>query len=458
MTSKHSASITVLGGGPAGLAVGYYAKKKGLSFRIYEAQKRLGGNAITLQHGDFLFDSGAHRLHDKHPEITQEVLNLLGSDIKKIEVPSQIYHEKRFIDFPLSPLNLFLCLGPIRFIKAIIAFLKAKLSKTQATHHFEGLAIKSYGYDIASRFLLNYSEKLWGLPCNRLSPSVAGRRIKGLNLKTFIKEALFGRKAKTAHLDGSFYYPTYGIGMIANKLGEFCGKENIRTEARITKIKHENNRIKKIEINGSETVSVEEVVSTLPATLFLKLMHPAPPSSILAVAGTLRFRNVKLVTLFINKPSITRNGSIYFPDTDHVFTRVYEPRNRSPFMAPPGQTSLVAEIPCQPEDDLWQSKDQDVIQKVQASYEAIGWIKRNDVIGAQVHDIPFAYPVLELGCEEKIQQINDYLMTFENLKITGRSGKFMYTHIHDMMLFGKEIIEEEFANKTSGSPLHPVEA
>ena len=53
--------ITILGAGPAGLAVGYYAQKNGLPFRIYEANNCIGGNSITLKHGDFLFDSGAHQ-------------------------------------------------------------------------------------------------------------------------------------------------------------------------------------------------------------------------------------------------------------------------------------------------------------------------------------------------------------------------------------------------------------
>jgi len=65
--------ITVLGGGPAGLSIGYYAKKKGIPFTIYEASDCIGGNSTTLRHGDFLYDSGAHRLHDKDASVTEEL-------------------------------------------------------------------------------------------------------------------------------------------------------------------------------------------------------------------------------------------------------------------------------------------------------------------------------------------------------------------------------------------------
>ena len=121
-------NIAILGGGPAGLAVGYFAKKKNFPFTIYEEADHLGGNCITLKHGNFSFDSGAHRLHDKDPEMTAELKSLLGDDLMKIEVPSQIYHNGRFIDFPLSPLNLLLGLGLITSFRATLSLLKAKLN------------------------------------------------------------------------------------------------------------------------------------------------------------------------------------------------------------------------------------------------------------------------------------------------------------------------------------------
>jgi len=50
--------ITVLGGGPAGLSIGYYAKKKDIPFTIYEANDCIGGNSTTLRHGDFSIIQG----------------------------------------------------------------------------------------------------------------------------------------------------------------------------------------------------------------------------------------------------------------------------------------------------------------------------------------------------------------------------------------------------------------
>jgi len=436
--------LSILGGGPAGLAVGYFASKKGVPFTIYEASAEIGGNARTLRRGEFLFDTGAHRWHDKDAEITQELFNLMGNDLHKVEAPSQTYHNRKFIDFPLSPLNLFLTLGPDVFFRAGFDFLRSRLGAETDAEHFEAFAVRTYGRTIASRFLLNYSEKLWGAPCDRLSPKIAGRRLKGLDLKTFLTEVFLGRQAKAEHLDGVFYYPVKGIGAIPERLAERCGWQNIRTNSAVTRVFHDGARIAAIEINGKDRIPAQHVISTLPVSLFLKLMDPAPSPEILAAAGALRFRNLRLVVLCIGRDRVSPNASVYFPDPEHPFTRVYEPKNRSRAMAPAGKTSLVAEVPCQPEDALWRMEEAELARLVAGKFVETGWIKPEEIIDAAAYRIPNAYPIIELGGEGKTSLIMGYLGGFGNLSVSGRSGRFMYTHLHDMMRFGKDIVEGLF--------------
>ena len=90
--------VAILGGGPAGFSVGYYAKKYDIKFTIFEASDKVGGNCITLKKGDFLFDLGAHRLHDKNPVITNEIKELMKDQLKLINVPSQIFFQGKYID------------------------------------------------------------------------------------------------------------------------------------------------------------------------------------------------------------------------------------------------------------------------------------------------------------------------------------------------------------------------
>lgn len=436
------AHITILGGGPAGLAVGYYAKKHQLPFTVYESSDSIGGNAVTLKHGDFLFDSGAHRFHDKDIEVTREIKELLGEKLVKVNAPSQIYRDGKFIDFPLSPLNLIKSLGLVTSIKAGFELALSRLITREPSQDFEQFALATYGKTIASYFLLNYSEKLWGLSSHKLSTGISGNRLKGLSLRTFLTEIISGKHEKVKHLDGSFYYPETGIGNIPEKLGEFCGKGNILTNSKITRVFHDYNKIQEIEINGDRRVKIDEVVSTLPPCLLLQIMEPRPAEKILLLASSLRYRNLILVAFFLNKESVTRNASVYFPDSRFLFTRVYEPRNRSRLMSPLGKTSLVVEIPCQTEDKIWSMENTKLTQLVSSQLAEVGWVTENDIIDASVIKLNQAYPILELGYEARVQQVFAYLNNFSNLKISGRNGKFTYTHIHDMMRFGKNLIND----------------
>ena len=56
--------IHIIGGGPAGLGIGYYANKQNIDVSIFEASESIGGNCKTLIDGDFRYDTGAHRFHD----------------------------------------------------------------------------------------------------------------------------------------------------------------------------------------------------------------------------------------------------------------------------------------------------------------------------------------------------------------------------------------------------------
>lgn len=451
MNQKHTLMnrprhVTILGGGPAGLAVGYYAKKNGLLFTIYEAKERVGGNCVTFRFEDFFFDSGAHRFHGKDKEATKELSILIGQELKKIYTPSHLYHKGKFIIFPFTPLDLATSLGPDAFLKACAGLIKTRLQGKKPNKNFETFALFHYGPFIAKSFLLNYSEKLWGLPSVRLSPHIAHERLKGLDLKTFLLGSIFGRKNNDRHLEGSFYYPAKGIGVITKRLAEFCKEENIQKNARVTKIIHHQGKIRGIEINGNTERETDIVVNTLPLDYFLQIMRPQIPGKISSLAQGLRWRATILAAFFLNAESATKSATLYFPDPSFLFTRIYEPKNRSSHMSPAGKTSLVAEIPCQEGDNLWNLQDNKITNRIRSNLIDIGLIKEKSIIGSTVKRLEHTYPMLEVGYEKKIQEINLFLKSFGNLTHAGRNGRFKYAWVHDMLRDGREIINQYIYN------------
>ncbi len=356
------------------------------------------------------------------------------------KIPSVIHREGRLIDFPLSPLNLLRRLGPGTFLKATGEVLARRLQGGASASDLESFALNAYGPTLAGLFLLNYSRKLWGLDCHLISANATGKRLNGLSLRTFVTEAFQGRRAKTRHLDGEFLYPRLGIGTIADRLRDSCGAANVRLQARVTRILHDGRRIQAFEINGTERIAADHVVTTLPLTVFLRRMDPAPPEDILTLAGQIRFRNLILVALFFSAPRITGFGTVYFPGQDFPFTRIYEPKNRSPHMSPPDQTSVVAEIPCQEDEATWQMGDAELIHRVRSHLQPLEWFPDSQVLDGQVQRLKHAYPVLEKGIESKVERVSAYLGAFENLAQCGRNANFLHSSMHDVIRQGKELV------------------
>jgi hypothetical protein len=56
----------------------------------------------------------------------------------------------------------------------------------------------------------------------------------------------------------------------------------------------------------------------------------------------------------------------------------------------------------------------------------------NEVVASAHHEVPFAYPILEVGAEAKAERLKQYLDRFDNLHRLGRSADFVYTHTHNL--------------------------
>ena len=434
--------VTILGGGAAGLATGYYAAKRGYPFQIYESQNRLGGICATHCRQDgFCFDTGAHRFHNKILKVTKEIQGLLGDDLRKINIKSMIYLNNHFVDFPLSPLNLIKNLGIILVLKSGFDWIKSRVRfKKQMFHNFEEYAVYKYGRFIAKRLLLNYTEKLWGTSCDRLLTEITGERLKGLSLSSFIIEIFNSSEIKTTHLDGTFYYPRQGFGRIVEKMAEKICDHSCHTGKEITKVFHEYQRITAVELNHREVVDTDRVVSTLPLPRFIEMLTPACPPEILELSQYLTYRNIILIVFFLNRRSITSFGTVYFPDARFPFNRVSEPRNRSIEMSPPGKTSLLVEIPCDQSLRLTEASKQEYTSNVQKQLQEIGWVRDSDVLGTHVELVKYAYPLLLVEHQQRLEKIFKYLKQFDNLSLCGRNSLFKYTHFHDMMYQAEKAI------------------
>jgi protoporphyrinogen oxidase len=440
MASKNNIKLHILGAGPAGLAAGYFAKKSGIPFHIFEASGVYGGNCRTIVEGDYRFDTGAHRFHDKNQEITKEIKSLMRDELQLVDAPSKIFINDNFIDFPLRLKDLFIHLHTGDMIKIIFENIQNILRAKRSPMNFKELAYSKYGFTLSELFLIGYTEKLWGKESELLHTDVAGDRLKKLNLLSFISEMIFKNK-RSDHLDGSFYYPISGFGSIFDKIVEFIGIENISFNSPVRKLLHKDKRLEEIVYGDNDSVKVTDVINTLPVDLTTNIFEPLLPKEIQDGINNIKYRNLKLCTVFLNISQFSPNASIYFPEISNPITRIYEPKNRSSKMAPKDKTCIVVEVPYSIGDDTSSLVDEDIYSLIKTKLKKLFLIKEEDISGFKVMDLSNAYPILMAENQYQLKKTVSFLNTFDNHHMIGRNSEFKYLHTHDIMLRAKRLIE-----------------
>lgn len=433
--------IAILGGGPAGLACGWALEELGRrDYRIFEKSSVHGGNARTVQSGQFRYDTGPHRFHARHPEATRRISQLMGSDLHQVDAPARIYWRGRFVDFPLRPAQVLRSGGLVYATRAAADLVTSRLRTRNdgPPQDFSTYANGWFGKTIANTFLVPFSERLWGLPGPELSADIAGRRLPGFSVMGIIKEAVFGSQ-KSDHLEGRFLYPRLGYGQIADKMAERLSQGKLRYKHRVVSIETRGDEIVSVGVMADgqvRQIKPETVINTLPITRFARMMDPQPPPEVLDAAARLQFRDVVLVALFIDQESVSDAAVTYFQNPQYDFTRAHEPRNRSRALSPPGQTSLVVEFPCFRGDTVWSRDEDRLVNGLVKRLDEMGLVKESRIFASEVSRLPDAYPVYSKDYKAASEVVLSHLRQFQNLWTLGRGGSFFYGHVHDFVTDG----------------------
>ena len=106
--------VTVLGGGPAGVATALELAESGVGVTLIEQQDHVGGNAASFDISGIQVDYGSHRLHPaSDPQVLERIRCVLGDDLLTRPRHGRIQLKGRWIHFPLRPLDLLLRMHPL---------------------------------------------------------------------------------------------------------------------------------------------------------------------------------------------------------------------------------------------------------------------------------------------------------------------------------------------------------
>jgi protoporphyrinogen oxidase len=507
-------TAVIVGGGPAGLTAALeLIRHTNIRPIVIEAGDAVGGISRTIDCGGYRIDLGGHRFFSKSDWVMnwwQEILPLdresrpageaisVGYRNRRRNVPdaaagdagapgdlvmlvrrrlSRIYFRRRFFDYPLklNPRTI-ARLGLWRFAKAVASYTRASLFPRRPEVSLEDFLINRFGVELYRTFFQSYTEKVWGVPCDRISAEWGAQRIKGLSLiaaarhalaRLLPRSALPSRRQTRTSLVEYFLYPKLGPGQLWEEVARQvrAGGGEIRLSQRVERIHLDGNRAADVDVRDVVTgadhgLSTDYVISSMAVQDLVACLDPPPPAEVRRVASELPYRDFVTVGLLLtrmksrswaaagNADAFPPDNWIYIQEPDVRAGRLQIFNNWSPAMVTdPALIALGVEYFCNRDDDLWSLPDADLKALAIRELQQIDLIDGDDVVKGTVVRVPKAYPAY-FGTYAEFGLIRAHVDRIENLFLVGRNGMHRYNNQDHSMLTAKAAIDSIASGRT----------
>jgi len=428
--------VGVLGGGLAGLSLGYFLKKKGLDFMILEKNPETGGLLKSVEVNGFTFDvGGSHIIFSKDKEILTFMVSLLGENALRRRRNTKILYKGHYVKYPfengLSDLpkeDTFECL--YYFIENLIRKEKGELKPPQ---NMKEWFYYTFGKGIAEKYLVPYNEKIWKFPPEKMS-TVWVERIPQPPVEDIIKSALgIPTEGYTHQLH--FYYPKYGGIQSLARAFEREIEGNILTNFKVEKIKREGN--KWTVSDGKREFKFDRIISTIPLPALLRALDA--PEHIMKVSGDLYYNSLITVGIGVKREKLNDFSWLYIPDKKVLTHRVSFPSNYSPYVAPNGYSSVLAEITYREGDAISRMDDEEIAQRTLSDLVNLEVIPEDSKV-LLTYRFKYAYVLYDVDFRRKLDEIFNYLNDTGVYSI-GRFGSWEYANMDRVIRMSREFVE-----------------
>lgn len=428
----------IIGAGPAGLAAAYEMSRYGASVHVLERLDQVGGLARTLYREGCRFDIGPHRFFTRNDEVNQLFIDIVAEDVVHVPRLTRIYYNSTYFNYPLTPVNALFGVGPAASGAIFASYMHTRLRQRLAPNvptNFEQWVSDQFGARLFETFFKTYTEKVWGIPCNQIGVDWAAQRIKGLNLGTAIRHALFKSKTnRIKTLVDEFMYPRHGAGQFYEKMSMLIAERGsaVQTGRQVVRIRRNNFRVHSVTVadhhGNEEEIEARTFMSSAPLTEMVQRMEPTPPDAVLTACRSLRYREHIGVDLRIKGVPFPDNW-LYVHAKEVQMARVANYRNFSHAMADQDDVSpITVEYFVFKDDETWNLSDERLIALAVDELVQMGLVRPEQVLSGFVVRSEKAYPVMEMGFQRHIDTIKSWLDQFENLTPIGRSGMFKYNN------------------------------
>ncbi len=520
----------VIGAGPAGLTAAYeLLDRTDVKPVILEMTGDIGGLARTAVYKGNRIDIGGHRFFSKSDRVMdwwQNVLpvqgapsrddRLLGREVSLSErsarrslgaksgeyVPgpdpdvedrvmlvrsrlSRILFLRKFFSYPITlSVGTLKNLGLWRIWKIGWSYLRASFFPIRHEKSLEDFFINRFGRELYKTFFRDYTEKVWGVPCDVIKPEWGAQRVKGLSIWSAIFNALkkpfrsrtsISQKDTETSLIERFFYPKLGPGQMWETVAQEivdCGGE-LHLHQKVVGFRHEGRRIVAVETLDERTGERrwwegDHVLSSMPLKDLAEAFGEGVPEEAAEVARGLVYRDFVTVGVLLNKLKI-RNQSgirtvndivpdnwIYIQEPEVKIGRLQIFNNWSPYLVQdPDKVWIGVEYFCNEGDAFWSMADEAIAKLAVEELAAIDVIDAADALDCVVIRAPKTYPAY-FGTYDRFEVLRAFLDTVENLFPIGRNGMHKYNNQDHSMLCAMTAVDCIAAGTASKESLWAV--
>jgi len=505
----------IIGAGPAGLTAAYeLVAKTDIKPVIIEQTNDLGGISKTVVHNGNRMDIGGHRFFSKSDTIIkwwQEILPIQGSESKdeilkknvsntkrisfKLSTNgpdpektdrvmlirnrlSRIFYLGKFFDYPVK-LNweTISNLGIVRIVKISWAYFWIKIFPIRNISSIEDFFISRFGKELYKTFFKDYTEKIWGVPCNEIAADWGAQRIKELSFSRTLLHAIksiykkdksIEQKNTDTSLIKQFMYPKLGPGQMWETVARIIEEKGgvIIKNAEVTDVNISGDRINELtyynhSINKKTMLTGDYFLSTMPVKDLITAMGSGVPADVKMVSDGLQYRDSITVGLLLNDLKIKNETKIptlhnlvpdnwiYIQERDVKLARLQIFNNWSPYLtADINKAWIGLEYCCNEGDELWKKKDADFIKFAIDELHQIAIIDKNEVVDSTIIRTPKTYPAY-FGTYSRFSVIRDFTDGLENLFLIGRNGMHRYYNQDHAMLTAITAVNNIISGKKS---------
>ena len=426
-------NTVIIGGGLAGLSAGYHLAEHEPA--LFEREKEIGGLCRSFTQDGFTFDCTGHLIHLRNPYTKELVAKILPDAFDPHERLAAIYSKSVTTPYPFQA-NTY-GLPPEVVKECVMGFVESMQQHAGgAPANFHDWTLRTFGSGIAKHFMLPYNEKFWKQDLHNITSDWVSWSIPKPTLEEVVNGAL-GLTNKGMGYNPKFIYPKNGgIDCLPRALASSIGK--IYSEQ---SVEHIDPKRKVVRLSGGREQQYDSLVSTLPLPVLFRMLGDTPDALRLD-AEKLSAVSVLNFNIGVDRPGISNQHWIYFPEDKFIFSRVGFPMNFSQSVAPAGTSSIYIEIthPSRSRPNIDEAFDRSIMD-----LQRCGILNSGDrILTRHMLDIEYAYVVFDVHRQARLQNLLDYLES-RDIFAAGRYGRWEYFSMEDSILSGKAAAERVIA-------------